>query len=325
MRIESIGRMLLGVLITIGITCYNSASTILEAIQSAEAQAWPEKEILIVDDGSTDGSKDIIAKHVKSSSICRFVSLDRNMGVSFARNTIIHESRGEFLAFFDDDDVSAADRLNVQYSQIMKCAKKTNNLFFVCHAARKQVYPDGSSRIEEPPGQCSGAWGEGIAQRVLYGKLGPELIGSAATCSQMGHISIYRELGGFDESLPRSEDTDFIIRLGLEGGGIIGVKTPLVTQWMTSGSEKTMEREFDAMRYVVHKYKNFLEREGWYQFVLRWERIKYARLKNRYHELLLNLTAILLTSPVKLILKIYWALPARSSRNARDKFLKRIS
>jgi glycosyltransferase involved in cell wall biosynthesis len=86
-------------LVSIIIPCYNSDQFVGEAIESALAQSYPSLEILVVDDGSTDRSKEMISRYP-----VRLILNDHRGGVSAARNRGIKESRGEFLLFLDSDD-----------------------------------------------------------------------------------------------------------------------------------------------------------------------------------------------------------------------------
>ena len=101
-------------LVSIGILCFNARDTILRALRSALAQDWPSIEIIIVDDCSTDGSAEIVASAIADESRARLVRHDRNTGPAGARNTVIAESRGAFITFFDDDDESLPRRVSEQ-------------------------------------------------------------------------------------------------------------------------------------------------------------------------------------------------------------------
>ena len=128
-------------LITIGITCYNAADTIAKAIKSAQAQSWPVKEIIIVDDHSTDATVQILQGLGQNPQIRIFLS-EKNNGVAASRNRIIKESKGDFIVFFDDDDVSAPDRLECQYARITEYERLlSDGRAVICHTARTQRYP----------------------------------------------------------------------------------------------------------------------------------------------------------------------------------------
>ena len=93
--------------VTIGIPIYNSVSCIQTSLMSALAQSYPSIEFLLVDDGSNDGTIDvvnsIIAEHARRDDF-HIVSHTENQGVSASRNQIIEEAKGEFLYFMDSDD-----------------------------------------------------------------------------------------------------------------------------------------------------------------------------------------------------------------------------
>jgi glycosyltransferase involved in cell wall biosynthesis len=85
--------------VSVVIPCHNHVRYVRESIESALAQAVPPLEVIVVDDGSTDGSVDII----RSISSVRCISLAK-CGVSVARNRGLAESAGEFVLFLDADD-----------------------------------------------------------------------------------------------------------------------------------------------------------------------------------------------------------------------------
>jgi len=85
-------------LVSIVIPCYNCERFVGEAIESAMAQSYSPVEIIVVDDGSIDNSREVIARYP-----VRLFCID-HQGVSAARNRGIDESAGEFLLFLDSDD-----------------------------------------------------------------------------------------------------------------------------------------------------------------------------------------------------------------------------
>lgn len=93
--------------VTIGIPIYNSVDCIQASLMSALSQSYPSIEILLVDDGCTDGTMDvvkqIVCNHERENDV-RIVKHQTNMGVSASRNQIIDEALGEYLYFMDSDD-----------------------------------------------------------------------------------------------------------------------------------------------------------------------------------------------------------------------------
>lgn len=91
---------------------YNGEKYLKEAIDSVLAQTFTDYELLIIDDGSTDSSIDII-KSIKDSRI-RLLKNEKNQGVAYTRNVGLNEAKGEFLAWMDCDDLIEPNRFEVQ-------------------------------------------------------------------------------------------------------------------------------------------------------------------------------------------------------------------
>ncbi|MGE4313764.1 MAG: glycosyltransferase family 2 protein [Pseudobdellovibrionaceae bacterium] len=308
-------------LITIGMTCFNAADTIGRAIESAAAQDYPHFEILIVDDGSKDNSHDVIRAAIKDFPQARFIIHEVNTGFAGALNTIIKEAKGAFLAIFDDDDVSDPTRIRAQYERIVAYEKEFGAEKILCHVARMQTFENGLTRYEKTLGTEGGLapHGEIVARRVLYGDLGEyglDLVGSCANCARMGRIEIFRDLNGYDDSIRRGEDTDFSVRFALSGGHFVGIAEPLVHQYMTTGAEKTLDKEYYVERTFTEKHEADLKRWGWYGFALRWLDIRYANLHENYVKMLFLMALTFIQYPIKTIRKLIWSLPARDTRNS---------
>ena len=89
-------------LITIGITCYNAQATIERALKSASSQDYEKTEILIVDDCSSDESLNIINNYKRKNNLdFKIICHKTNKGPAGTRNTIINNSNGKYIAFFD--------------------------------------------------------------------------------------------------------------------------------------------------------------------------------------------------------------------------------
>lgn len=98
-------------LVSILIPAHNAACWIGETIESAIRQTWPRKEIILVDDGSTDETL-TIAKQYCSASV-KVVSQE-NQGAAAARNKALSLSQGDYIQWFDADDLLAVDKISKQ-------------------------------------------------------------------------------------------------------------------------------------------------------------------------------------------------------------------
>ena len=100
--------------VSVLIPCYNRERSLGEAVQSALAQSRPPAEVVVVDDGSTDGSAAVAERLNRPGTPPVRVIRQANAGAAAARNRGLAECRGEWVAFLDSDDVWAPDKLERQ-------------------------------------------------------------------------------------------------------------------------------------------------------------------------------------------------------------------
>ncbi len=265
-------------LITVGITCFNASDTIERAIVSALSQKWPNLEVLIVDDGSGDASIEIIKKFSESDGRIRVIEHPSNFGCAFARNTLINSAKGDFLAFFDDDDVSRADRLPLQYAKILSYENSTGERLVACYASGERVYPNGYAPQFRAVGiGDSPPVGSVMADYLLFNSRTPGVFYGTGTptCSMMARTVVFRELDGFDTAMRRQEDVEFAVRLAFKGGHFVGISEPVITQYVTGGSEKSARLELDCYLYLLDKYSDYLKEKKIYYYIRLWARMKY--------------------------------------------------
>ncbi|MDO8264187.1 MAG: glycosyltransferase family 2 protein [Gallionella sp.] len=305
-------------LVTIGITAFNAQDTIARAIQSALAQTWVSIEVVVVDDCSSDDTADRISEIATAHPNLRLIRHGVNTGVAGARNTILREARGEFVAFFDDDDVSAGHRIEAQVERIERYERTfAAGAPVICHTARIQLYPDGSSRVETTMGTSIGApvpSGWAVAERILTGKPLRDGYGSLATCSQMGRTSTYRLVGGFDPSFRRSEDTDLSIRLALAGTHFAGIGEPLVTQEMMVTREKSLETELEFALVLLDKHRAQFRTPAEHALGRAWLQLKFEWLQGRRAKFFKGLLILGTSHPFFTLKRLTYALPMADSR-----------
>lgn len=184
-------------LVGVIIPCYNTGRYLAEAINSVVAQTFSDYEIVIVDDGSTDNTREVAESYTDHR--IRYTYQD-NKGLAGARNTGICCTRGEYIAFLDADDLFLPRKLLIQVSYL----EEHSDVGLVA---------GGFQRIDH----------EG---RILYnGKIGAGVIPLEDILVRSVfpvHCSLVRRswvdrVGGFDKSLPAAEDWDFYCRLALGG------------------------------------------------------------------------------------------------------------
>src|SRR5260370_12393005 len=117
--------------ISVVIPTYNRGYQTIAAIESVLSQTYPNFEVIVVDDGSTNGSGGVIQRFISQANghhQILFIS-QPNQGQSIARNRGIAKARGEYIAFLDSDDFWAPDKLEWQVRALEQLKKKCGACF----------------------------------------------------------------------------------------------------------------------------------------------------------------------------------------------------
>ena len=165
------------------------------AIASVIGQSYSNLECIIVDDGSSDNTKQIF-NSINDNRLV-YIEHDENMGASAARNTGIKHSRGDFIAFLDDDDEWIIDKLEKQVALLLK---STQNIGLIYSWMR---YMKDEKELYESNPKLKGY--------IFNDMLDKQAIGNSSTL--LVRRRVIDTIGGFDESLPRGNDGDFIRRV----------------------------------------------------------------------------------------------------------------
>lgn len=120
---------------------FNCEKLIEETIKCVKNQTYKEWEMIIVNDGSTDKTEDVIKKFLQDSRI-KYYKLETNSGVAVARNYALNKISGRFVAYLDADDLWKKDKLEKQISFM-----KENNYAFTCTDYEK-IDEEGNSLKE---------------------------------------------------------------------------------------------------------------------------------------------------------------------------------
>src|SRR5678809_291985 len=108
-------------LVSILIPAYNVETWIADTLRSAIAQTWVQKEIIVVDDGSTDRTLEI-ARQFESEGVK--VVTQRNQGAAAARNTAFSLSHGDYIQWLDADDLLSPDKIARQVDVLQGCQSR---------------------------------------------------------------------------------------------------------------------------------------------------------------------------------------------------------
>ena len=118
-------------LVSIITPCYNAGRFVAETIESVLGQTWPDWEMIVVDDGSSDASADIVARFAERDSRIRLIR-QANAGTACARNAAMRQARGRYIALLDADDVWEPEFLERQLAFM-----KAKGAICVCSAYRR--------------------------------------------------------------------------------------------------------------------------------------------------------------------------------------------
>jgi len=198
-------------LVSVIIPTYNTGVYIKEAVDSALSQTHPNIEIIVVDDGSTDNTKAVLQPYINSEKV-KYI-YQRNKGLPGARNTAIKEAKGKYVALLDADDLFLPDKLGRQVQHLEE--NKDLDLSYCDIYHFKDSEPDKLLRLN-----YTYYSGEAVFEKLLEKNF-------IAPLSVVVRRSVFDRLGYFDESLRRSEDYEFYLRLAYGGAKIDFLPTPL--------------------------------------------------------------------------------------------------
>ena len=120
-------------LVSVILSCYNSEKTLPSAIDSILQQSYEHIELLIMNDGSSDGTKKILEGYKKENKNIKIYENNKNLGLTKSLNILIKNSNGDFIARQDADDISFDKRIEEQVKEM----KKYNLDFCTTRAVRK--------------------------------------------------------------------------------------------------------------------------------------------------------------------------------------------
>ena len=183
------------------IPAFNAAQYLPKALDSVIAQTFPDWRILLVDDGSTDNTPEVIAPYQERlGDKLRYIR-QNNARMSAARNTAIRHATAEFLAMLDADDIWLPNRLQRTYDRFQQCPSAGITYGFVA-----RIDPNGNTMdvFDRRNRHAEGRIAPFLFMRML--DLPCPTVSVRRSCMN--------EIGGFDETLRASEDRDVWIRIG---------------------------------------------------------------------------------------------------------------
>lgn len=208
-------------LVSVIIPSYNRVEWLKEAIDSVLAQSYPACEVIIIDDGSTDLTRELVAGYGRQ---LRYF-YQQNRGVSSARNLGIHAATGKYIALLDSDDLWLPSKVEAQVA-IMEQQPDLR----LCHT--EEIWIRRGVRVN--PKKKHQKYGGYIFPYCL-----PLCVISPS--SVLIRRSLFHEVGYFDENLPACEDYDLWLRI-TKTYPVHFIETPLIVK--RGGHEDQLSRKY---------------------------------------------------------------------------------
>lgn len=227
--------------ISVIIPTYNRCELLKRSIDSVLTQTYEDIELIIVDDGSTDGTKEMV-EAIEDERV-RYIQMPTNMGAAAARNEGVKNATADLIAFHDSDDCWREDKLEKQMA------------YWNEHPEFAMVYCPYIVRGKEVVAPTL-EWG------LLEGNILAYLLlrNSIGTPTMLMKKDCFEEIGGFNSLLKCLEDWEFAIRFA-EQFRIGFVNEVLVDVYHTAGSISMKIAEYyEARCYMVAKYRVYMER-----------------------------------------------------------------
>ena len=226
--------------VSVIIPTYNRASWVAEAVASVLAQTYRAFEVLVVDDGSTDGTLESLAPVLNQVKVLR---LSSRRGVAAARNLGVAAARGEWVAFLDSDDLWLPEKLARQMAFLSRHPD-----LLLCQT--EEIWVRRGVRVN-PPRSCRKEGGLIFLRSLKRCLVSPSAV--------VLHRRLLKETGGFDENLPAAEDYDLWLRLTWRYPvGLL--PEPLVIK--RGGHKDQLSRQWGLDRYRIQALTKLLEEPG---------------------------------------------------------------
>ena len=211
-------------MISVIVPTYNRVHQLPRALDSILCQSCSPKEIIVVDDGSTDETSALMTSEYPEIVFIQ----QQNTGVSSARNVGIKRASGDWIAFLDSDDEWLPEKLEIQMKALYENPGKK-----ICHT--NEIWIRNGKRVN--PKKKHEKFGGWIFQKCLP-------LCCISPSSVIIHKSIFKEIGLFDYSLPVCEDYDLWLRITARNP-VLYIEEPFLIKY--GGHEDQLSKKYWGM------------------------------------------------------------------------------
>ena len=235
-------------MISIIIPVYNAEKYLVQCIESAIDQTWPNKEIIIVDDGSVDNSLSIARRYA-----CDWIKVfsQPNRGASVARNHGLIEAKGDYIQFLDADDLLSNRKIELQAEALDKCP----GCVAICNTAH---FYDGDDPYNAIPVTewFSGNNHEPVDFLLkLYGGdlIGEKYGGMTQTNAWLIPSDVIKQAGEWNEELSLDDDGEFFCRVILASRCVCHVEGAInyYRKFSSGTSNLSAKKDYSGMRSIL--------------------------------------------------------------------------
>jgi glycosyltransferase involved in cell wall biosynthesis len=235
-------------LISVVIPCYNAERWIEATLRSVKAQNWPKLEIIVIDDGSTDRSVELI----RARFPCVTVLQQENSGVAAARNLGIKNASGDWIAFIDADDIWLPGKLHAQWLALTR--QPNGRMVYAAWHVWPCTTPEPETSLIKDLSQHRE---DSLQWDGPSGWIYPDLLEDCCvwTSTVLAHRSLFDEIGVFDEKLRIGEDYDLWLRAS-QVTQILRISKPLALYRIHSDSITKKAPDINYQALVITRAIN---------------------------------------------------------------------
>ena len=228
--------------VSVIIPTHNRAHLIGRSIQSVLNQTYQDFEIIVVDDGSTDNTREVIKEFQRKDKRIKYIKHSKNKGGSAARNTGIKTSRGEYIAFQDSDDEWFPEKLEKQMGFFKNMPAEVGivytDMWRITGNIKKYLY---SPEIMPK-------------DKIIYEQALDYSVGNIGIQTSLIKKEVFAKAGMFDEKFPRFIDLEFFIRLS-KYYYFFHINEPLVNYFdADKGISSNTKALITARKLILEKY-----------------------------------------------------------------------
>lgn len=242
-------------LVSVILPTYNRAEYLPRAMESVLSQSYKNLELIVVDDGSTDNTREVVNAY--QDTRIRYMRTPSNRGVAAARNAGIRRASGEYIAFQDSDDKWLPGKLEKQVRALTQAEPDVGMVYHIM--SRK--YENGETRYipdaKVPQSRRSG--------QIFENLLTENIIGAPTLCVRKSVLTGENGVGVFDTQMPNLEDYELILRIAARYNIAYIDEVLIDTFHLQDGTNGNLLHGIISHCMIIRKYQQEMQKHGIYE------------------------------------------------------------